>query len=155
VEHHIELEEIDTQVGLFLKNDRITCDGEQITQILIALMVNAVEAMPGGGQLRLKTWDDPTSGSGRVFFSVSDTGVGIPEEIRDRVFDPFFSTKQETKGVGLGLAVVYGIVQRHGGRITVDANRKAGTTFTVEIMRDPPAVHGRDQSSIISDMLAE
>jgi len=155
MEHHTEVEGIDTQLSLFLKDDRVTCDGEQITQILIALMVNAIEAMPSGGHLRLKTWDDPTVGSGRVYLSVSDSGVGIPEELRDRIFDPFFSTKQETKGVGLGLAVVYGIVQRHGGKISVESDSGVGTRFTVELLRHPPEAPRQSESSIISDILAE
>jgi two-component system NtrC family sensor kinase len=155
MEHHTEVEGIDTQVGLFLKDDRIICDGEQITQILIALMINAVEAMPAGGHLRLRTWDDPTVGSNRVYISVSDSGVGIADELKDRVFDPFFSTKQEAKGVGLGLAVVYGIVQRHGGRISVESDPGVGTRFTVELLRRPPEAMRQTESSIISDILAE
>ncbi len=155
VDHHIEVAGVETEVGLFLKNDTIVCDGEQVTQILIALMINAVEAMPSGGQLEIKTWDDATTGSNQVFLSVSDTGIGIPDEIRDRVFDPFFSTKQETKGVGLGLAVVYGIVQRHGGMITVDSDPGMGTCFTVQLLRNPPEGPGRDNSTIISEILAE
>jgi signal transduction histidine kinase len=66
---------------------------------------------------------------------VGDTGVGIPEELRERIFDPFFSTKSDTKGVGLGLAVVYGIVQRHEGTISVASTPGVGTTFTIEIPR--------------------
>lgn len=155
VDHHIEVAGVETEVGLFLKNDNIVCDGEQVTQILIALMINAVEAMPSGGQLQIKTWDDPTIGSNQVFLSVSDTGIGIPDEIRDRVFDPFFSTKQEAKGVGLGLAVVYGIVQRHGGMITVDSDPGTGTRFTVQLLRNPPEGPGQGNSTIISEMLAE
>jgi two-component system NtrC family sensor kinase len=155
MEHHTEVEGIDTQIGLFLKDDRVVCDAEQITQILIALMINAVEAMPTGGHLRLKTWDDPTVGSHRVYLSVGDSGVGIPADLEDRIFDPFFSTKQEAKGVGLGLAVVYGIVQRHGGTISVESDPGLGTTFTVELLRRPPEAPRQTQSSIISDILAE
>jgi two-component system NtrC family sensor kinase len=155
VEHHTAVVGIETQLGLFLKDDRMVCDGEQITQILIALMINAVEAMPAGGQLRLRTWDDPNVGSNRVFISVSDSGVGIPPELKDRIFDPFFSTKQETKGVGLGLAVVYGIVQRHGGKIAVESDPGVGTKFTIELFRRPPEAPRQTQSSIISDILAE
>jgi hypothetical protein len=68
--------------------------------------------------------------------------VGIPPGVRDRIFDPFFSTKTETKGVGLGLAVVYGIVQRHEGEIAVESAVGKGTTFTITIPRDPERVGG-------------
>ena len=155
MEHHTATVGIEIQTGLFLKDDRVFCDAEQITQILIALMVNAVEAMPSGGQLRLGTWDDPTVGSSRVYLRVGDSGVGIPAELKDRIFDPFFSTKQETKGVGLGLAVVYGIVHRHGGKISVESDPGKGTRFTVELLRRPPEALKQTQSSTISDMLAE
>jgi len=155
VEHHVEVAGVDAQADFFLKDDRIICDPEQVTQFLIALMINAVEAMPHGGQLNIKTWDDPTVGSGYVFLSVGDTGTGIAKEIQDRIFDPFFSTKTEAKGVGLGLAVVYGIVQRHGGKIRVDSDQGVGTTFTVSLRRQPPAAPQKHQSSIISEMLAE
>jgi len=155
VEHHTRVAEVETQTGLFLKDDKLVCDGEQITQILIALMINAVEAMPSGGRLQIKTWDDPTVGSGKIYLSVIDNGVGIPEELRDRVFDPFFSTKNEAKGVGLGLAVVYGIVQRHGGRIWIESDPESETTVTLELLRQPPDLPSQSRSSFISEILAE
>ena len=76
---------------------------------------------------------------GQVCLSIGDTGVGIPPEILPRIYDPFFSTKGDTKGVGLGLAVVYGIVQRHEGTISAQSSPGAGTTFTIVIPRRPGA----------------
>lgn len=137
VAHHIELGGIETRVELALESDEIICDPDQIMQALIALMINAVEAMPDGGHLRVKVWEAPDGPLSRIAFSVSDTGVGIPDEALDRIFDPFFSTKDETKGVGLGLAVVYGIVQRHEGTISVESEVGKGTAFTIEMPRDP------------------
>lgn len=135
VDHHIELGGVETSSELTLSDDEIICDGDQIVQALIALMINSVEAMPDGGRLNVKTWAAETDPSGRVCLSVSDTGVGIPDEARERIFDPFFSTKDETKGVGLGLAVVYGIVERHEGSISVSSEIGKGTTFVIELPR--------------------
>jgi signal transduction histidine kinase len=132
----MQLGEVALDRELLLEDDEIVCDGEQIVQSLLALMINAVEAMPDGGRLRISTAeavDDP----GWVLLSVSDSGPGIPDEVRDRIFDPFFSTKIETKGVGLGLAVVYGIVRRHGGTISIDSTPDTGATFTVRLPRRP------------------
>jgi two-component system NtrC family sensor kinase len=135
VAHHTQLEQVETGTDLRLTDDLVVCDREQIVQALIALMVNAVEAMPQGGRLMLGTWE--AAQPERVCLSVGDTGVGIPPDLKERIFDPFFSTKQETKGVGLGLAVVYGIVQRHEGTISLTSAPGAGTTFTIELPRDP------------------
>jgi two-component system NtrC family sensor kinase len=134
IAHHTELGHVTTETDLRLRDDLVVCDREQIVQALVALLVNAVEAMPTGGRLMLRSWEPPGS-TGRIAFSVTDTGVGIPEDLRERVFDPFFSTKSDTKGVGLGLAVVYGIVQRHEGTISVASAPGVGTTFTIEIPR--------------------
>jgi two-component system NtrC family sensor kinase len=137
VEHHSAIRGIETETRFLLADDRLVCDPDQIVQALIALMINAVEAMPDGGRLCVTTGEAGDGAVPRVYFSVADTGVGIAEDVRERLFDPFFSTKSETKGVGLGLAVVYGIVQRHEGSIAVDSEVGHGTTFTITIPRTP------------------
>ncbi|MBI4538295.1 MAG: HAMP domain-containing protein [Gemmatimonadetes bacterium] len=137
VEHHTELGEVRTETDFGLDDDVLICDADQIVQALIALLINALEAMPDGGRLTVRTGPSPGRPLDWVCLGVSDTGVGIPEEIRDKIFDPFFSTKSDTKGVGLGLAVVYGIVQRHHGEISVNSAPGAETTFTLELPRDP------------------
>jgi signal transduction histidine kinase len=104
------------------------CDENQIQQALVALFVNAVEAMPGGGKLELRVARTP---AGEIDLRVSDTGAGIAPEDLVHVFEPFFTTKKEGKGVGLGLSVVYGIVERHGGTITVESELGKGTTFVM------------------------
>lgn len=141
--HHLELGAVELGTELRLADDEIVCDGDQIVQALLALMINAVEAMPEGGALTLITDRDPRD-DGYVLLEVADTGMGIPDEVRDRIFDPFFSTKNETKGVGLGLAVVFGIVRRHGGEISVDSTPGKGTTFTLRLPRRPAQGYSPD-----------
>jgi two-component system NtrC family sensor kinase len=140
VDHYIELGDIETKSELRLEEDLITCDPDQIVQALIALMINAVEAMPDGGRLTVRTREVADAPLPTVCLSVGDTGIGIPQEIRENIFDPFFSTKADAKGVGLGLAVVYGIVQRHEGNISVESEPAQGTTFIIELPRDPERV---------------
>jgi two-component system NtrC family sensor kinase len=137
VAHHVELRGIATERQLTLADDRVVCDPDQVVQALIALLINAVEAMGEGGRLTVRTWVDEGT-PGLIRLSVRDTGVGIPPEVQRRIFDPFFSTKREAKGVGLGLAVVYGIVQRHEGRIEVESRPGEGTTFTITLPRQLP-----------------
>lgn len=137
VHHHLELKGIEAVRKLTLADDLLICDGGQIRQALVALFVNATEAMENGGILTITT----SEGQDRehVTIQVSDTGVGIPEQILPNIFDPFFSTKKEGKGVGLGLAVVYGIIQRHQGRISVESSPGAGATFYITLPRQPIA----------------
>lgn len=137
VEHHLELSSVDVVLKLEAEDDRLVCDSDQVVQALMALMINAVEAMPNGGELRLRTGPGQEDPERNLSLWVADTGCGIPEDIRDRIFDPFFSTKSETKGVGLGLAVVYGIVRRHGGRIEIQSGPDEGAVFHIEIPRQP------------------
>jgi two-component system NtrC family sensor kinase len=113
---------------------RITCDAAEVQQAILALAMNALEATPSGGRITIEARPD---GDG-VALVVSDTGVGIPEDRQARIFEPFFTTKEEGKGVGLGLAVVYGIVTRHHGRIEVRSKPGEGTVFTVRLPRTPP-----------------
>ena len=134
VAHHVALRGITAERDLTLADDQVRCDHEQIVQALIALLINAVEAMAEGGRITVRTWSDPDA-PGVVRLSVADTGVGISPEVQSRIFDPFFSTKHATKGVGLGLAVVSGIVQRHEGRIEVASSPGHGTTFTITLPR--------------------
>ena len=132
VNHKIELES--AQATLELAPDCPVIDGDpsQLQQIVINLVMNAVEAMPEGGRITLRTRPTPDGG---VFFEVEDEGVGIPEEILPRVFDPFFTTKEEGKGTGLGLAVVFGIVEAHGGAVEVARREGGGTCVHVSLPR--------------------
>jgi two-component system NtrC family sensor kinase len=137
VKHHLQLKGVQLHSELLSGNRQIVADAGQLQQALVALLVNAVEAMSGleegEGRLtvRLSGSDD------EVRIDIGDTGVGIPDEVLPKIFEPFFSTKEAEKGVGLGLAVVYGIVQRHGGQIEVDSKVGRGTVFHLRLPRQP------------------
>ncbi len=110
-------------------------DVNQIKSVVNNLALNAADAMHEGGVLTISTgYDNPTE---TVTIEISDTGVGIPEENMDKIFDPFYTTKQTGKGTGLGLAVTYGIVKRHNGTISVKSTVNEGTTFTIKL----PVIH--------------
>ncbi len=113
----------------------VSGDVGQLQQAVIILAENAVDAMPDGGTLTLRTSreEGEEDEGGSVVVEVSDTGHGIPPEIRERIFDPFFTTKEVGRGTGLGLAVCYGIVTEHGGRISVDSAVGRGTVFRISL----------------------
>lgn len=102
-------------------------DPDQLQQVFTNLILNAIQAMPDGGTVTLHTAVDGS----QIKVEVQDTGHGISPENMRRLFTPFFTTKREVKGVGLGLAVAYGIVQRHKGSIEVQSKEREGSTFTV------------------------
>jgi two-component system NtrC family sensor kinase len=111
----------------------VECDGSQIQQVVLNLVLNGAEAMQPkqGGRLTVST--RLTAGHDAVELKVQDTGEGIAPENLAKIFDPFFTTKPEGKGVGLGLAVLYGIVRAHEGEIEVASRQNQGTTFTVTL----------------------
>jgi two-component system NtrC family sensor kinase len=111
------------------------CDGAQIQQMVLALAMNGLEACPPGGQVTISA---AREGPGFVI-RVADTGGGIRPEDQPHIFEPFFTTKETGKGVGLGLAVVYGIVSRHRGRIDLNSKPGSGTTFSIHL---PPLEPG-------------
>ena len=100
----------------------------ELREVFINIMNNAMDAMYEGGRLSFRTWQN----EGNVLIGISDTGEGMPEEVRRRVFEPFYTTKRE-KGSGLGMSVSYGIIERHGGRIEVKSEVGKGTTFTISL----------------------
>jgi signal transduction histidine kinase len=117
-----------------LSNRKAYLDQEQMTQIFTNLIKNAIDAMPDGGKLTVEIEDDENY----TIFHVSDTGKGIKPEDKDKIFEPFYTTKGIGKGTGLGLATAYGIVKMHKGKITVDSNTNpeagsTGTTFTIKL----------------------
>jgi two-component system NtrC family sensor kinase len=101
----------------------------QLKQVFINMIINANTAMPSGGELTIRSTHD--RGREEVLVLIKDTGVGIPPENLERIFDAFFTTKKEVKGVGLGLSICYGFIREHGGRIDVDSRPGRGTTFKI------------------------
>jgi two-component system NtrC family sensor kinase len=128
--HRMEMAQIACDYRPAGEDDSLLCDADQIQQALVALLVNAIEAMEdGGGTLRLTL----QRAQDQIELAVADTGVGISEAALPHIFEPFFSTKEKESGVGLGLAIVFGIVQSHGGTIEVRSEPGRGTTFTVRL----------------------
>jgi signal transduction histidine kinase len=112
----------------------ISADPSQLHQVLVNLVVNAVQAMPEGGRLTIETLARP----GHVSLIVEDTGIGMSEEVRKKIFIPFFTTKDVDQGTGLGLAVVHGIVTTHRGSIQVESEVGRGTRFEIQLpLRGP------------------
>lgn len=111
----------------------VTCNSQQLSQVLINLLVNAAHAITDQGNISIRTWSD----QGSVFLSVSDTGCGIPPQDLNRIFDAFYTTKEVGKGTGLGLSISSEIVRKHGGEIHVASEVGVGTTFTVRLPLEP------------------
>jgi PAS domain S-box-containing protein len=107
----------------------IMASTNQMRQVVLNILKNAKEAMPKGGVLTVRTGKEDN----KVLVQIQDTGIGIPEEIRDKIFEAFFTTKQKVKGVGLGLSVCYGIIKDHGGEIKVESEEGKGTTFVISL----------------------
>ena len=150
----------------------VKVDISQFEQVIVNLAVNARDAMPDGGRLRLRTANVTAKDSERfrakgmpaadyVLVEVSDTGTGIPDAIIDKIFDPFFSTKEVGKGTGLGLSTVYGIIKQTGGFIYVDSVLREGTTFRIFLPRHVASAEeaaaeraGQAEVSTVTDALA-
>jgi len=118
-------------------------NGGKLQQVFTNLLLNARDALPAGGRIRLATaWEDDA-----VMVEVADTGIGIAPENVARIYDPFFTTKGVGRGTGLGLAVSYGIVQEHSGHITVQSAPGRGTTFRITL----PTAKARARLQAASD----
>jgi two-component system NtrC family sensor kinase len=110
---------------------RVLMDPSQMQQVFMNMIINAAEAMNGSGQLTLTTQHLPAEGAVEVRFT--DSGHGIKQEDLDRIFNPFFTTKEVGHGTGLGLAISYGIVKEHKGAITVESQEGQGATFSIRL----------------------
>jgi two-component system NtrC family sensor kinase len=131
--HHFEISNIETITRLEAGDPHLLGDANQLEQVLIALFMNAVEAMPAGGTLSIETRE--SDGGAALLVSVADTGRGIAPQIRSSIFEPFFTTKEGGHSTGMGLSVVYGIMLRHRGQIEVESQPGQGATFLLTFPR--------------------
>ncbi len=134
IDHSIKMKELILVKQLDEEDDVIHCDANGIQQILVALIINSIEATSRGGKITVTT--DCRTERDLVRIMVTDDGKGIPDDVLPHIFEPFFSTK--VKSTGLGLSVVYGIVEQHGGTINVESKVNLGTTFTIVLPRVSP-----------------
>jgi signal transduction histidine kinase len=136
IQHKMKLSNVEVETHLEEDLPLVPCDQSQMQQVALNLLMNAAEATQGKTQRRVKV--STNSGDGMVRLVVTDNGEGIPPENLAKIFHPFFTTKPEGKGVGLGLAVTYGIIEAHGGDVEVASKVGEGTTFTVSLPFEPP-----------------
>ena len=130
---HNELKYVATIRTEYESRQEVLCHPGQLSQVFLNLLVNAGQAIAGPkmGEIVLRSWHDDVC----VYASVSDTGAGMSEEIRGRIFDPFYTTKEVGKGTGLGLSISSDIITKHHGKIVVESVVGVGTTFTVKLPR--------------------
>ncbi|NQT83798.1 HAMP domain-containing protein, partial [bacterium] len=133
VENQVSFQNVQIRAELDPELPSIPIDPNEMQQVFTNLALNAAAAMPEGGIITIKTSEDGDGGF--VKAEVCDTGTGISEENLSRIFDPFFTTKEGGTGTGLGLAVTYGIIQRHEGMVEVRSELGKGTTFTIRLPR--------------------
>jgi two-component system NtrC family sensor kinase len=135
IEHKLELGNIAVSLDLAPDLPRMRGDAGQLEQLLLALVMNAIDAMPHDGNLQIAT--RPADNEAGIVICVADDGTGIDPELLPRLFDPFVTTKEEGKGVGLGLAISRSVVERHKGHIRVESEPGRGTKFIVEFPATP------------------
>jgi signal transduction histidine kinase len=122
----------DIGVSIAIPEDlRIPMDARRMQEVFINLIINAAQAIERQGQIIITAAADPVTRE--VVIEINDTGPGIPEKNQAKIFDPFFTTKEEGQGTGLGLSVVYGIIQQHRGNITVQSSPGRGTSFFIRL----------------------
>jgi two-component system, NtrC family, sensor kinase len=151
IQHQVELSAIHVEEHLDPDLPLIDCDGAQIEQVLLALLMNATDAMPQGGNVWITSTADADANQLRIV--VRDDGAGIPPEILPRIFEPFLTTKETGRGVGLGLAISHSILERHSGTIAVQSEVGKGTTFTVTLPWEKEAAKAptpKEMSAVLS-----
>jgi len=148
IQHHAEINNVRIESHP-APDETLQCDPDRIQQVLVALMINAVEAMastkgrPEGGVLTVES--QRVIHANALEVRVADNGPGMTEAVSEHIFEPFFTTKTDSKGVGLGLAIAYGIVERHNGTISVESRPGKGTVFTIRLPLQQPDREGESQ----------
>jgi two-component system, cell cycle sensor histidine kinase and response regulator CckA len=141
-------------------------DVSQVEQVIVNLAVNARDAMPDGGKLTVRTANVTSEDAARLSYKgmpaadyvridVADTGSGIAPDIVDKIFEPFFSTKEVGKGTGLGLSTVYGIVKQTGGFVYVDSETGKGTSFHIFLPRHRPELEAQSEAMVANGAVRE
>jgi len=130
VKHHDRFKRIKLERQLGANLPTVNANPEQLVQVFLALMLNAIDAMEGTGVLTVTSGISLES-EGEIVIEFTDTGMGIPNDELPKIFEPFFSTKQPGRGTGLGLSICYGVVQQHGGHLEVESAVGRGSTFRV------------------------
>ena len=133
--HRAGLDEIEIHTDYAAELPFLSCDFKRLQQAFVNILWNAIEAMPEGGTLTVTSNFDREND--RIEIHVSDTGLGIPEDEVEKIFEPFFTSKADGKGVGLGLSVAYGIIRQHQGEIQINSKVGEGTRFTIQL---PPGL---------------
>jgi signal transduction histidine kinase len=129
----------------------VVANAREIEQVFLNLFLNAVDAMPHGGRLRISAHATPAAppdGNGQIEVTVADTGEGIPAELHERIFEPFFSTKPESHGTGLGLSVCQGLIRSHQGAIELQSEPGKGTRFIVKLPIAPSGSESEEVSNV-------
>lgn len=132
---------IDLSRNLLAGLPEITADRAQLLQVLTNLIVNSIQAMPKGGRLTITTAQD----GGHVLLTVEDTGIGMSDEVKEKIFNPFFTTKDIDEGTGLGLSVVHGIITSHGGTIEAESEIGRGAKFVIRLPVETAANSGESR----------
>jgi two-component system NtrC family sensor kinase len=149
IEHLITLRSIDLELDIQDDIPRISCDAQKIKQVLLALLLNACDAIVDEGVITIYCRYEEDADS--VVMVIGDNGVGMGAETLRHIFEPFFTTKEEGDGVGLGLSVAMSIIQLHGGSICVESVQNQGATFTILLPRASVEVVKDSASAVVAD----
>jgi two-component system NtrC family sensor kinase len=129
IQHHLQINKINLNKSYPENPVRIKCNPQKIQQAIMSLLINAIEAMPQGGEINISVGEEENS----AIILIKDGGTGISDKDLPHIFEPFYSTKEASKGTGLGLAVVYGIISNHGGHVIVERTSTKGTIFKITL----------------------